>query len=197
MRSFFFALSIASLLFFPACLEKEKPQIFLELSLYTGIPGVARLGETYQKTTQNAAYAWESIGVPQEPAYEKLGFTDVVYFKAVGTRVYFRRGGVAMIVAQEPFKGIIKSKNIHLFAFSVPPVSDWEAHLLKELGMPEARASGGRFSSEGLFYSWGDISYNRMGPNEIALYRDSELSKFRTNNFGRELKFFPDQGKKP
>jgi len=182
---------IALLSIFPACLEEDKPDVFLELSLYTGIPGVARIGETYQQVTQNASFPWETYQIPPEPAYTKLGFTEAIVFKSVGTRVYFRRGGAALITAQEPFRGQIKSKNIRLFAFSVPVVADWEDLLLKELGQPDARASGGRFSSEGLYYSWGDISYNRMGPNEIALYRDTELAKFRMKNFGRELQLMP------
>lgn len=161
------------------------------MSLYTGIPGVASLGDTYNSVTENSKYPYERVDVDPTSELGKLGFNEFVHFKTLGTRVYFKRDGVGFITAQEPFKGTIKGKKINLFSFSVPPVANWESHLIKELGQPDARASGGRFGSEGLFYNWGDISYNRMGPNELALYRNPELSKYRLTNFGRELTLFP------
>jgi hypothetical protein len=38
-----------------------------------------------------------------------------------------------------------------------------------------------------MFYPWGDISYNRMGTNELAIYRDPSISSFRQKHFGRDL----------
>jgi hypothetical protein len=195
MKRLTYGLSGLLLLAFTACWDSEEPAQQLELSLYTGIPGVARLGESYQQITQSAAHPFEKIDMSDEAELSKVGFVDGIHFKKIGTRVFFKRAGAGMIVVQEPFKGTVKSKGLSLFSFSVPPVSDWESLLIKELGQPEARAAGGRFASEGLFYNWGDISYNRMGPNEIALYRDPELTKFRMNNFGREIKLFPDAKK--
>lgn len=163
----------------------------LELSLFTGIPGVASLGQTQKQVEASAKVPFERNEIAASSPLGKLHFSEVFVFKSIGTKVYFKRDGVGMITSQEPFKGSIKGKKIKLFAFSVPPVNDWETLLVKELGTPESRASGGRFGSEALYYNWGDVSYNRMGPNEIALYRNPELSKYRLTNFGREVELFP------
>lgn len=186
------ALAILLLLFFPfAGFSDEKPVPLLELSLYTGIPGLASLGQTQKQVEKIAKIPFERVSIEPDTPLGKLRFTEVFLFKSIGTKVYFKRDGAGLITAQEPFKGTIKGKKVKLFAFSVPPVSDWETLLIKELGPPESRSSGGRFGSEALYYNWGDMSYNRMGPNEIALYRNPELSKYRLTNFGREVELFP------
>jgi len=179
---------------FSACLEeKSTPDKLIELSLFTGVPGVARLGDSVKQTSDNADFAFTESSVEPDSDLGKLGFTSLFHFKDIGTRVYFRRDGVALITAQEPFKGVIKGKKVRLFSFSVPVISDWDALLVRELGPPDTRSSGGRFGSEALYYSWGDISFNRMGPNEIALYRTPEIGKYRLKNFGRELQLFPSK----
>lgn len=186
----------ASLLFlcFSACLDDDRSpstDSLIEVSLFTGIPGVGRLGESMKQVADHTQFAFTEAQVDPESELGKIGVGTVYVFKDVGAKVYFKRDGVAMITTQEPFKGVIKGKKIRLFTFSVPPVSDWESLLLKELGAPQSRASGGRLGSEGLFYNWGDISYNRMGPNELALYRNPEITSYRLKNFGRELQLFP------
>ena len=192
-------ISIATFLLIPVligCFDQSRNPnsgTLIELSLYTGAPGIARLGESLSSVTSNTKYAYERHSIASDSPLGKLGFIEFIQMREVGSKVYFRRDGVGMILAQEPFRGIIKGKKVHLFSFSVPPVSNWESHLIKELGPPDARASGGRFGSEGLFYNWGDISYNRMGTNEVALYRNPELTKYRLTNFGRELQLFPSK----
>ena len=71
-------------------------------------------------------------------------------------------------------------------------MDDWEKLITRQLGPPVLRVSGGRLNSQSLFYPWGDISFNNMGPNQLALYRDAEVGKYRQNDFGRELQLFPE-----
>jgi hypothetical protein len=181
---------------FSACLEEKRdPQEekLIELSLFTGIPGIGRIGDSQKQIREGARYPFEEMSLEADSELGKLGVGLAFVFKEIGTKIYFKRDSVILITAQEPFKGFVKGKKIKLFAFSTPPVKDWEDLLLKELGVPESRASGGRFGSESLFYGWGDISFNRMGPNELALYRNAEISKYRLKNFGRELQLFPSK----
>ncbi len=163
----------------------------MEVSIFTGVPGLARIGQSARDVEQNASHPFQRQPVDKTTELGKMGFSEVFIFKDIGSKVYFRRDGVGLITMQEPFKGRIKGKNIKLFSFAVPPVANWETLLIKELGEPEGRSSGGRLGSEGLFYSWGDLSYNRMGPNELALYRNADLAKYRLKNFGREIELFP------
>lgn len=163
----------------------------IEVSLYTGVPGLAKLGESYTTVTTNTKHKY--VKFPIEPTSElgKLGYTQEFEFKQLGARVYFKRDGVGMITLQEPFKGQIKGKKIKLFSISPPPGYNWETQLEKEFGEPEARASGGKLGSNGMFYNWGDVSYNRMGPNQLSLYRNKELQEYRLKNFGRDLVLYP------
>ena len=73
---------------------------------------------------------------------------------------------------------------------SSSPPNGWEEYLVRELGDPVLRASGGTFGSEALFYAWGDISYNHSGPNEIAIYKDPDIITYRQSNFGRDMRLF-------
>ena len=165
----------------------------MDVRPYSGIPAIARLGETLSQVTSRTTFPYVKVPLSEDPSLEKLNFTEGLHFTTLGIHVYFRRMGVTLIVAQEPFRGVIANKKIKLFSFAVPPVENWETHLFKELGLPDTRASGGRFGSEILFYEWGDISYNRMGPNQIAIYRDPEIKTYRQTNFGRELSLFPQK----
>lgn len=189
----FLFFSVVFCVFLCGISQAADPAPMMEISLFTGIPGVARIGESFTEVNQRKVHPHERLDFKDDPEIVKLKITDALVFPTLGTKIYFRRTGAVLIVSQEPFKGSIKNKKIRLFSFSVPAVSDWGELLLRELGQPQARASGGRFGSEGLFYSWGDLSYNRMGPNQLALYRDLEVGKYRLNNFGREVQMFPGQ----
>ncbi len=161
-----------------------------DLSLYTGIRSVASLGDSEAQMLQRSHSPSTKTTGTGDPGLDKLRLSHAYHFKELGTSVYFRGGHVVMIVAQEPFRGAIQGKNLKLFSFTLPSGKTWAELLTRELGEPSARASGGKFGAEALFYSWGDISFNRMGPNQIALYRDSDLSHHRLKNFGRDIKFF-------
>ncbi len=164
-----------SLAFFLSCTRKEASKVEYDLSLYSGIRGVASLGDSESQMLQRSRSRATKIPTNEEPGLEKLHLTHSYLFKDIGTSVYFRGGHVAMITAQEPFRGSVQGKTLKLFSFTAPTGKTWGDVLARELGEPLARASGGKFGSEALFYSWGDISYNRMGPNQIALYRDNDL----------------------
>jgi len=87
---------------------------------------------------------------------------------------------------QEPFRGKILGKTLPLFTLQ-PNDKKWDEQVFRALGEPIARTSGGRLGSEGFFYSWGDISFNKTGINELALYRDPSIARFRIKFFGRQL----------
>lgn len=161
-----------------------------EVSLFTGISGLVKLGDSYATVVKNIVSPRTDIPLDTDPELTKLGFAQGVAFKKMGMKLFFSRTGVVLITMQEPFAGFVKSKKIKLFSFMTPPVDDWESFLIRELGNPELRASSGRLSSQALFYPWGDISFNRMGPNELALYRDAKIAKYRQTKFGREVILF-------
>jgi hypothetical protein len=160
-----------------------------ELSLYSGVIGVVTLGDSVETVQSH---------LPEKPALRSVAGTELgkIEFNGMfdltdqGMRIYFRRGRVALIEFQEPFKGTVRGKDLTLFPFSAPSTSNWEEFLIRKFGVPQQRVSGGRLGSKSLFYSWGDISYNGMGPNEIALYREPDVINYRQQNFGRVLKFF-------
>jgi hypothetical protein len=177
--------------FFLSCTKTTpETQEQHDLSLYTGIRNIASLGDSESQMLQRSKRSSEKHLINDKEGMDKLRISHYYSFKELGTVVYFRGGHVAMITAQEPFRGTIQGKSIKLFSFSPPPGKTWGETLSRELGEPTARASGGKFGAEALFYTWGDISYNKMGPNQIALYRDTDLSHYRLKNFGRDLKFF-------
>ncbi len=166
----------------------ESPKAF-EVSLFTGISSLVKLGDTYPGVTKRIPYPFEKL--PENEDLKALRLTQAIYYRDLGLRVYFRRTGAVLITLQEPFKGTLRTKKIPLFPFGPAPQGTWEEVLVKELGPPDFVVSGGRLNSKALFYSWGDISFNAMGPNQLALYRDPSVIKFREKNFGREVQVMP------
>jgi len=162
-----------------------------EVSLFTGISGLLKLGDSYNKVTTAISSPFEKLTLAETKEVTQLKLSDVIFFKQWGLKVYFRKNGAVLITLQEPFKGNVRTKNIALFPFGPCPTGDWELFLTKELGIPDFKLTGGRFNSASLFYSWGDMSFNNNGPNELALYRDPLVRKFREKNFGRELHLVP------
>lgn len=173
----------------PACFEDEGPEHPFEINLYTGVPGIARLSETYQQVTEKAKYKWEKIAI-DEAFSKKLGITDGVSFPTMGVNVFFKRKSAAIIILQPPFKGRVMNKKISIFDKNAE-INEWDKHLLKEFGTPEAKSSGGRLNAEIVFHSWGDITYTRVGPIEMTLYRDTEIKNYRINNFSSGQALFP------
>lgn len=165
----------------------------LEVNLYNGIEKVARLGDNEAQVKQRAVESFDKEAAPDY--LKKLGFDNVAVFPNLGVKVYFQLGRAALIEMQPPFKGHIQGKSLTIFNLTPPAGKNWETDLIKEFGTPYMRASGGRFSSEALFYPWGDVSYNRSGPNEIAIYRLPEIGRWRATDFGREVQLFKKEPK--
>ncbi len=171
------------------CTEPPPPEH--DLSLYSGVRNLVSLGDTEVQMHQRSDLEPERQPASAEPGVEKVGISHIYVFKDRGTRVYIKGGRAVWISMQEPFRGSIQGKKLKIFTFAAPGEKTWEEILVRELGEPSARAAGGRLGSEALFYPWGDISYNKMGPNELSLYRDQEIARMRLRNFGRDVKFFP------
>lgn len=193
LRSALTALPLAATLWLASCTERQPTSEGLELSLYTGIRQLVNIGDTEEKVLSNTAFRpqrEEFTEADRAVAMDRPPFSHALYFKSIGTRAYLRNGKVALIEVQDPFKGVVQGKKIEVFKLQPAGPLPWDQALIVELGWPNSRASGGAFNSEALYYSWGDISFNASGPNEIAIYRDPEIVKFRQQRFGRKLKLF-------
>lgn len=178
---------------FSACIRGRRSEKPFDVNLYSGIQDLAKIDDSEPKLLERAkAWSYEVSETPRDIAEDRnrLVFPKVFHFKDVGMRVYLRQGRVALIELQEPFRGVIQGKKLQVFSFAAPEGTSWEDALVREFGSPTVRASGGRFGAESFFYSWGDVSFNRMGPNQLAIYRDKDISNFRQKSFGRDVKFF-------
>lgn len=163
----------------------------LTLNVYKGVNDVVRLGDSESLVEQHAGkYKINKIDASNDPVAEKLKFNKIYQITDIGAIAYFRNGRVALILLQDPFRGVIQGKDLKVFSFAPPSGKTWEDQLTHSFGQPTVRASGGRFGSEALYYAWGDVSYNRMGPNEIAIYQDTDIASHRQRNFGRDVKLF-------
>ena len=183
-------LLVSGLLAALACTREEAPPS-LELSLYSGIRGVVNINDTEDKLLENKQYHPEKTDLSNEPGVDRIKFTHMLFFKEIGTRAYFRNGRVALIEIQDPFQGTIQGKKLKVFKLAnATPDDSWDRILIAEFGQPTQRMGGGSFSSEAMYYGWGDIAFNAKGPNEIAIYRDPEISKYRQTGFGRKIKIF-------
>ncbi len=172
-----------------SCTGRNSAPPLLEVNLHSGIKNLGNVGDPETEFLKNKKWTADRIELGKE--VDGVQFSYALHFREIGTRIYFRRDRVALIEIQEPFQGTIQGqRNFKLFTFGPPPEKTWEAILLKEFGPPQTKASGGRFGAEALFYPWGDISYNNNGANELAIYRDPEISRFRQKNFGRDISFF-------
>ncbi len=188
---------VGALFFFTARFFSSAPNRDLAneanflVNLHSGIPDIIRLGDTEaQLAERSKKYQRTKQEVKASPETAKIDFSHLYIYSEIGLRAYFRKNRVALIELQEPFRGTIHGRKLQLFSFAPPPGQSWEELLIREFGMPQARASGGKLGSEAMFYFWGDISFNRMGPNQLALYHDGDISSFRQTNFGRDMKFF-------
>jgi hypothetical protein len=176
-----------------ACTRKAPEAPEMTIQLFSGIRDFVRLGDTEGDVKRFTRFPFVQEEVPVDPPTATLRAVDVTHlyhFKEAGTKIYFREGRVVLIEIQEPFKGVIQGKGLKLFQFELRQDKSWADLIERELGTSVARGSGGRFGAEALYYPWGDISYNRMGPNEVALYTDPAISLYRQKNFGREIRLF-------
>ena len=162
---------------------KEGP---FELSLYTGVVKLVKLGDPLSVTLNQVQKKWVDIPI-EKTELPELKIEKAIHFPELGIKVFYRNKKAAMILFQEPFQGVLRTSKIKLFPFESAPQGTWEEYLIKKLGKPKWIVSGGRLNSKGLYYPWGDISFNAMGPNQIALYRDPAFLKYREKDFGREV----------
>lgn len=184
-----FSTAIPLFILSPACTNPdESPR--LEVSLYAGIPALAKIGDSREAVKERGRFSPSRALSSIDESLTKIGITDAFFYSKIGTRVYFRADHVVLIELQEPFRGIVKTSNLPIFPFALPPGNSWEELLVKDFGPPTNRVQGGRLASDSLFYNWGDISYNRMGPNQIALYRDTDIRKYRETSFGRVIEMW-------
>lgn len=164
-----------------------------EVSLYTGVGSLVKLGDPLSYTLKQIPKGFEKIPVSQSEDLRDLKIEEGLIHRELGIKIYYRSSGAVLIILQEPFTGKIRAKKTTLFPFGPSPSGTWEQFLVRDIGIPDFTVSGGRLNSTGLFYSWGDISFNAMGPNQLALYRDSAIAKYREKNFGREIQILPSQ----
>jgi hypothetical protein len=184
-------LGVLSLALAVGCTRKETiPAPNMELSLYSGIRQVVNINETEEKALERGTYKPERVDLSAEPGVDRVKFSHLLFYKEVGVRAYFRNGRVALIEVQDPFQGNVQGHRLPIFKLTNADPDHWDRMLIAELGVPNARMGGGNFGSEALYYSWGDISFNAKGPNEIAVYRDPEIAKYRQTSFGRKIKIF-------
>ena len=164
-------LGLICLAFGSACTRKGDPAPEMAIHLYSGIRNFVSLGDGESDVRRLTKFSFAQEEIPLNPPTTTLRTVDVshlFFYKDLGTKVYFRKGRVVLIEVQEPFKGVVQGKNLKVFQFELRPDKTWAEILEREFGGALARGAGGRFGAEALFYGWGDISFNRNGPNEIA-----------------------------
>lgn len=162
------------------------------INLYSGIADVAYLGE-HESQVMRRKWRFNEVAVSSDSSAKNLGVERIVEMPEIGVKVYFKRQLVTLIEIQDPFPGYILGRNDPLFSFSLARQDSWREDLIRQLGKPVQEATGGRLGSHALFYRWGDIAFNRMGPNQVALYRIPDVIPYREKNFGRVIKFFANQ----
>jgi len=168
-----------------------------EVSLFTGIGTLVKLGDPVSLTVKQIQKEPEKLAVSESEELRALKIEEGLSYRELGLKIYYRNSGAVLIILQEPFSGKIRAKKTTLFPFGPAPSGTWEQYLVRDLGIPDFTVTGGRLNSTGLFYSWGDISFNAMGPNQLALYREPAIAKYREKNFGREVQIMPATGSEP
>lgn len=168
----------------------SSTQPSFEVSLYTGIPGIGQLGESYKSITENTKLPFIPLDITEDAELLKAGIVYGISFDTVGAKVYFKRSGSCLITIHPPFKGNIKTKQIQLFNMTKPANMTWEDLLIKELGQPNAQGSGGLFGGDVFYYTWGDIEVSRIGLRQLMLYRDRSIIEYRQNTKTSSVKLF-------
>lgn len=164
-----------------------------EVSLFTGIPPLVKLGDPLSVVKKAVKSSESKVDLSDFENCPDCKVIQGVQFDKLGLSVFFNRLGANLIIIQAPFRGSIRSKKIELFQLGpTPSGGTWGDFITKELGAPDFIVTGGNLNSRGFFYPWGDISFNASGPNQLALYRDSNLRTYREKSFGRKLKIFPE-----
>lgn len=161
----------------------------LYINLYSGIGDVALLGEALP-SVEGRKWRKREISTRSVPEATRLSLERGLEFQDIGVRVYFRHGAVALIEVQEPFQGFVAGRTNPMFGGKPTSGESWREVLIKDYGRPSGEGMGGRFGARALFYRWGDVSFNGLGPSQISLYRHEDIAEYRKQNFGRQLRLF-------
>lgn len=174
-----------------ACTRKEITlPATVSVVLNSGIPDVVVLGDSEQQVLKHLPAQPERAPATIFTGPDAIKMNEIWSYPDQGLRLYFLNSRVEMIELQQPFLGKVRGTLVRVFQFERPKDTPWDEFIIKGFGEPIARAAGGKFGSEALFYPWGDISYNSMGPNQVALYKTPEIQNYRLNNFGKSLQLF-------
>lgn len=169
----------------------QQPENRFEVGLYTGIPGIVQLGDSYRTITENTQIPFSPIDITEEPQLLKAGIVYGISFEPIGTKIYFKRSGSCLISLTPPFAGSVKTTQIQIFNMAKPANLKWEEFLFKELGQPNFQGGGGLFEGDVYYYPWGDIEVSRIGLRQLTLYRDNAIAEYRKNNSSASrIKFF-------
>lgn len=174
----------------PACVRRAPlglPPLYV--NLHSGIGDVALLGESVQ-SVESRKWRKKEILIGQFPEAERLNLDRGIEFPDIGVRVFFRHGTVALIEVQEPFHGYVAGRESPAFGSKLLAGDSWRDTLIREYGRPSGEGLGGKFGARALFYRWGDVSFNGLGPNQLSLYRHEDIAEYRQRNFGRQIRLF-------
>lgn len=161
-----------------------------EVSLYTGIPEVGHLGESYKNLTENTKIPFSPIDITEDEGLIKAGIVYGISFDSIGAKIYFKRSGSSLITLQPPFKGVLKSQQIRIFDTEKPNSVKWEEFIVKGLGQPQAQGSAGFLGGDVFYYNWGDIEASRIGLRQLTLYRDRSIVEYRQSGKSNPVKLF-------
>lgn len=180
-------LSLGIILFGSFCACTRQPPIpEMEVLLNSGIRQIVSIGDLEQDVLRRMPWNHSSEKFEGQ-AKEGGEFSHALDYTDVGAKIYFNKKRVAMIEIREPFRGKVQGRQMELFVFNPLAGQTWDEVLMRKLGAPIARASGGRFGSESLYYDWGDVLFNRRRPYQLSIYQDSEIRRARQRIFSREI----------
>jgi hypothetical protein len=193
MRYFFSILMVIFIITLTqtACVRRGTTNVEgLTVSLYFGIEPWVRLGDSQSQVMSRLRGQWDKLDISGNAELAAAGVTEALKLSDHGVKAYFRNDRVVLIELQSPFEGKIQGRKVVLFPYQGRALASWEETLKRDFGPPNSQASGGGLGSDCFFYSWGDISFNNVGANQLALYRDASIAAYRQKNYGRVLKIF-------
>jgi hypothetical protein len=150
-----------------------------EISLYTGITEIVKLGQTQKAITDNSKYKFTNLEIAKNEEIKKSGIVSGIDFESKGITIFFKATGSTLIVLKPPFHGKIKGKNLQIFDTEKPSEMSWEDFVIKTFGQPEAKRNGGRIVGDVFYYAWGDVQFGPTGLRKLMLYRDKAIRNYR------------------
>jgi hypothetical protein len=150
-----------------------------EVSLYTGITEIVKLGQTQKTITENSKFKFTPLEISKNEEIKKSGIISGIDLESKGITIFFKATGSTLIVLKPPFQGTVKGKNIHIFDTEKPAGMSWEDFVVKTFGEPEAKRNGGRIVGDVFYYAWGDLQFGPTGFRKLMLYRDRAIRNYR------------------